>query len=168
MSLSLRIALLNDAPLINQLGYSTYPFEDLWESKSELAEFLENEYSLPVLEKSLTDSDVCWLIAETDRPVGIAKLTWQSPISDPALTGTLLNKLYIEPDETGKGYGRIMVEEVALMAKARGQPLLWLQVLEQNVGARRFYASMGMQHIKEEMFISATQRSKLHIIGLKL
>ncbi|MBF6635955.1 GNAT family N-acetyltransferase [Rouxiella silvae] len=165
MPLSLRIAQLHDAGLLNRLGFTTYPFAHLWTSKTELTRFLESEYAVPVVEHSLRDSAVCWLIAETDRPIGIAKLTWHSEIAGEALAGTLLNKLYLSPEETGKGYGRTIFDEISLLARAHGQTFLWLQVLQQNTGARRFYESLGMKHVKDEIFSSATQQSIVHVMG---
>ncbi|WP_234480264.1 hypothetical protein [Erwinia sp. S38] len=81
MTLSIREAGLTDSVLLNELGYNIYRsnFSHMWISESEMDEFLDAEYSYPVLEKSLQESGTSWFLAEANYPVGFAKVTWESP-----------------------------------------------------------------------------------------
>lgn len=92
MTLQIREATPADAMLLNALGYRIYRahFEHLWESKSELEAFLASEYSLDELEQSLNEQAVCWYVAETDRPIGFAKVTYESSIPDTICQGCCL------------------------------------------------------------------------------
>lgn len=48
------------------------------------------------------------------------------------------------------------------------EKILWLEVLEQNERARKFYDKQGMQFIKAIAFETASQRSILKIMGISL
>ncbi|VEC00408.1 Protease synthase and sporulation negative regulatory protein PAI 1 [Cedecea lapagei] len=170
MSLKIRAATLQDAPLLSALGSRSYRyhFERFWVSADELQAFIEHEYALHTLEESLADPVVSWFIAEAERPVGFAKISWNRPVPEHSFSGALLNKLYLSPGETGKNYGLLLFEELLQLAQKREQNYLWLEVLEGNDGARRFYQSLGMSHLTSETFSSATQTSTLHILGKSL
>lgn len=170
MSLHLRQATLVDLTLLNELGYDIYRahFSHMWVSESEMNDFLDGEYSPSALEQSLKDHGVCWYVAETDRPVGFAKVTWSSTISDTEITGVLLNKLYLSPAQTGKRYGQLMFKKITELARERGKDFLWLEVLEQNESACKFYRRLGMRHIKDTVFKTASQQSILKIMGISI
>lgn len=170
MTLHMRQATLADAMLLNEMGYRIYRahFKHLWVSESELNPFLAGEYSLSVLEQSLQERSVCWYVAETDRPMGFAKVSDESTIPDTDISGTLLNKLYFDAAETGKGYGQLMFETIKARARGTGAKFLWLEVLEQNERACHFYNKLGMEHIKSTLFTTASQQSVIRIMGLSL
>ena len=74
-------AQVNDAELLHDMAYASYThhFAHLWQNKDELANFLAQEYALPVLQQSLQDEGCCWLIAASDGiPVGFAKFSWHA------------------------------------------------------------------------------------------
>lgn len=43
---------------------------------------------------------------------------------------------------------------------------MWLEVMAENVRARKFWEAFGMQHIKDIPFVTASQRSTLQILGM--
>lgn len=170
MTLKIRQATLADAQLLSELGCSIYRahFTHMWVSEDELNAFLEGEYSRSALEQSLQDRSICWYVAETDRPVGFAKVTWESTIPDSKISGMQLNKLYLNPTETGKSYGHLMFETIKAFAREHKANRLWLEVLEQNERACHFYNKQGMKHIKNILFTTASQRSVLRIMEITL
>ncbi|HCB1068770.1 TPA: GNAT family N-acetyltransferase [Klebsiella variicola subsp. variicola] len=165
--LKIRTARAEDAALLNEMGNASYRhhFAHLWHNADELACYLQQEYSLASLQRSLTDSQCCWLIAEAPRPVGFAKYACRQAISPEGPSGTLLHKLYLLPDTTGRRYGEQIFRAVEARAKAAGERWLWLEVLADNPAARRFYERQGMQHVKDVAFHSASQQSTLHILA---
>ena len=167
MSLIIREAGAKDAPLLEALGSASYRyhFEQYWASRDELQAFIRREYSQPVLLESLADPTVRWLVAENGGPVGFAKISWDRPVPGQGHTGALLNKLYLAPNETGRGYGKRLFEKMIQLAKEKEQGYLWLEVLEGNEGASRFYLAQGMCRLGRETFSSVTQTSILHIFG---
>lgn len=50
---------------------------------------------------------------------------------------------YTHPEEKGKGYGGLLMEEILRRMKAEGFPSCFVFVLRENQGARRFYARHG-------------------------
>ncbi|MDA5483094.1 GNAT family N-acetyltransferase [Yersinia intermedia] len=170
MTLHIRQAALADSMLLNELGYSIYRahFKHMWVSESEMNNFLECEYSVSALEQSLKDPNECWYIAQTERPIGFAKLTWESTIPDTEISGVLLNKLYLNPTETSKRYGQLMFEKITELARGSGKDFLWLEVLEQNERACKFYNKQGMRYIKDTILKTASQQSILKIMGMPI
>lgn len=168
--LTIRVATAEDIPLLSQMGNTSYThhFAHLWQNRDELQIFLEQEYGQPALRHSLADNECRWLIATTSLPVGFAKFSLHQPIEGEAFVGTLLNKLYLMPNETRRGYGEALFTHVCQQAKSLGETRLWLEVLADNPQARRFYERQGMQHIKDVHFATATQTSILQILGLTL
>ncbi|MBV4365248.1 GNAT family N-acetyltransferase [Erwinia phyllosphaerae] len=170
MPLQLRKATLADAILLNELGYSLYlaHFRHMWMSESDMNDFLEREYSLSTLEQSLKKPGMSWYVVETDRPIGFAKFTWESTIPDTKISGVLLNKFYIDPTETGKGYGQLIFNKIIDLVRTKRKDFLWLEVLEQNERACNFYNKQGMRYIKDIIFKTASQQSVLKIMGMPL
>ncbi|CAH6066538.1 GNAT family N-acetyltransferase [Citrobacter koseri] len=119
MNLTIRYAVPADTPILQTLGKSSYyhHFKELWDCPVELRQFINSEYAPDQLENSLNDPSVTWLIAESDKPVGFAKISWDRPVSGGNHSGALLNKLYFAPGETGKGYGRILFENSQRLSK---------------------------------------------------
>lgn len=166
--LTINKAQISDAPLLHDMGYASYQhhFAHLWQEKDEMANFLAHEYSLSALQNSLQDDSSCWLIASVeDTPIGFAKFSWHRAVSPEGPTGTLLHKLYFLPQATGKGYGEEVINDVAQRAKALGETFMWLEVLEANVQARRFYERHGFVHLHDTVFATASQQSTIHILG---
>lgn len=170
MVLKIRKAHLADSALLHKLGFEIYSthFKYLWVSQSEMTDYLVHEYSLPALELSLKVPGICWYIAETDQPVGFAKITWASKIPDTEMFGVLLNKLYLASSATGKNYGKLIFDHIVSLARQRGEGFLWLEVLERNERARKFYENLGFRFIKETKLQTASQQSLLHILGLNI
>lgn len=170
MPLRIRKAMPEDVPLISTLGATSYRyhFQKFWQSEDELQAFIDGEYLLPILSKSLSDPGVGWFIAEKQSAIGFAKISWDRSVPGLPFSGALLNKLYFAPGETGKGYGKALFNKAIELAKEKGQNYFWLEVLEGNVGARNFYLDQGMSHLTSETFTSATQTSTLHIFGKSL
>lgn len=170
MTLRIRQASGADSTLLSELGYRIYPahFQHLWVSDAEMKVFLDGEYALSVLEQSLKEDAVSWYVAETDRPVGFMKVTWEALLPETDKKGVLLNKLYLDPAETGKNYGLVMFNSITDMARSRGKDYLWLEVLEQNAGAYRFYQKQGMLCVNNVLFETASQQSILRIMGMSL
>ncbi|KZQ33830.1 alanine acetyltransferase [Enterobacter genomosp. O] len=170
MTLRIRQATVADSTLLSELGYRIYPahFQHLWVSDAEMKDFLDAEYAPSVIERSLAESHVSWFVAETDRPVGFMKVTWEALVPETDKQGVLLNKLYLDPAETGKNYGQVMFSEIIDMARSKGKTYFWLEVLEQNAGAYRFYQKQGMLCLKDVVFETASQQSILRIMGMPL
>lgn len=140
----------------------------MWKSEIELNNYLESEYSLSVVEQNINDKNINWYIAEIDQPIGFAKVVWQATVPNRDIRGVLLDKLYFAPTKTNKYYGQLMFEKVIGFARSRGEKFIWLEVLEQNDRAYRFYKKQGMQYISDIVFETKSQQSILKIMGMHI
>ena len=165
--LTIRKALPADATLLSNLGHASYipHFAHFWHKQSELEAFLKQEYAPQVIQQSLESDAGCWLIAQTHQPIGFAKVSWHCAIGNDHPAGTLLHKLYLLPEETGKGYGEQLISEAIRLAQARGETFFWLEVLEDNLSAFRFYTRQGFRHLTDMPFTTPSQQKMLHIMG---
>ncbi|EMP2575008.1 GNAT family N-acetyltransferase [Serratia marcescens] len=152
---TVRQALLEDLTLVRDIGIRTYRahFGELWRYPHELEAFLAEDFSVSALERTLRDPDVCWLLAyENDALVGYARLNVDSLLAPTQTRGAELQKIYFLP---GNGYGQRLYEQVQQRAIERRQKTLWLEVLQRNTRAQRFYQRQGLSICGETCYTSA-------------
>lgn len=144
--LKIRTASVSDLVAIQIIGRETYldHFPSIWSERG-LQEFLQQDFSEPALQRSLSSPDHMWLLAQDarDAVVGYAKINWNRPAPISGAIGAELQKIYFLASATGKGYGEQLVDFIAHAATELGQDLIWLDVLKSNLGAQRFYAGKG-------------------------
>ena len=85
-------------------------------------------------------------------------LTTRDVPLDPAARGLELQKIYFRRGDTGRGHGAALVGHVVGIARAAREPCVWLDVLESNAAAARFYARMGF--VDAGGFAFATDRGE--------
>lgn len=167
--LKVRKARQDDTALISGMAYSSYMHHlaHHWLDADMLRIYLDREYAIPALQQSLRKFDNYWFIAldEEDAPVGFAKLCWNRPIENEAQTGAQLQKIYLLPGKTGQGYGEQFFADLVQRAKDRGETFLWVEVLELNSQAYRFYLRQGFTPVKDAEFCLPGQKSTSHILG---
>lgn len=154
---TVRQALLEDLTQVRDIGIRTYRahFGELWHYPHELEAFGRG-FSVSALEQTLRDPDVCWLLAyENDALVGYARLNVDSLLAPTQTRGAELQKIYFLPGHAGNGYGQRLFEQVQQRAIERRQKTLWLEVLQRNTGAQRFYQRQGLSICGETCYTSA-------------
>lgn len=170
MVLSIRTATLEDVSLLNELACTTYRshYGKIWISKREMEGYFDKEYSYEAIIKSLNDPGESWYLISEDKPIGFAKVIWESGIPGIDKSGVLLSKLYLNDAATGKGYGKQIVEVIMQYSKDRGYQYFWLEVLEQNERACRFYENQGLVYISNSTFIAGSREITLKVMGKAL
>ena len=132
-------------PLIRNLAekiwWATYPSILKEDQISFMLETLYNENAI----KKAMETDQEFILLELDDYIGFASF---GPIGRNSSTYKL-HKLYVLPEYWGKGYGRIMIQEITHRLKALGLNHLILNVNRFNT-AKIFYEKLGFQVIKEE------------------
>lgn len=143
----IRYARPGDEEQIVELGASAYEahFGELW-SPAGLAAYVAGQLSPAQIRAELAEGDaVRYVVAERDGDlVGFAKVLRDRPVT--ALEGERglwLQKLYLRPKVTRQGIGSVLLEAVAGIAGALGEPRMWLDVLRSNTGAIRLYERHG-------------------------
>lgn len=99
---------------------------------------------------------MCWLLAyENDALVGYARVNFDSLLAPTEQIGAELQKIYFLPGHAGNGYGQHLFEQVQQRAIDRRQKTLWLEVLQRNTRAQRFYQRQGLSMCGETCYTSA-------------
>ncbi|MFT4031219.1 MAG: GNAT family N-acetyltransferase [Siphonobacter sp.] len=100
-------------------------------------------YNDTTLRKSMEDKTTFLLALENENPVGFAAFK-------PKEEGMVkLHKIYFLPDRQGRGYGRILLNEVSRQATEKGGLYLELNVNRSN-NARNFYEKLGFEYVRDE------------------
>jgi GNAT superfamily N-acetyltransferase len=107
------------------------------------------------------------LALEAGEPVGFAVYfynfsTW---LGRP---GLYLEDLFVRPSMRGKGYGRALLERLALIAKERGCGRMEWAVLDWNEPAIQFYKKLGAEPMKEWTVFRLTQEEIAKLADSKL
>ena len=145
--IEIRDASGHDIPAIQELA------EEIWWvvypsiiEREQIAFMLGTIYSTGTMQKSMRDgSQTFLLLSEDNVPKGFASYgTWPD---DPALWK--VHKLYILPDCQGRGFGRMLLDEIRARANRAGVPGITLNV-NRNNPAFHFYLRYGFSVLREE------------------
>jgi ribosomal-protein-alanine N-acetyltransferase len=82
----------------------------------------------------------------------------------------LLN-ITVAPDDRGQGWGRLMLDALALWSRAQGAQWLWLEVRVGNARAQAIYESHGFRRVGERRNYypaSGAHREDAIVMSLKL
>jgi GNAT superfamily N-acetyltransferase len=137
---SITQATINDLETIRQIADKTW-----WEAYSAILEkvqislMLDEIYSVEKISNQLKNNTQTYLLLiEGDKPVAFAAYSPRE--EDPEIYK--LHKLYCLPETQGKGYGKILINEVAKKTLEAGKHTLDLNVNRYNK-AKNFYEKMG-------------------------
>lgn len=144
---SIRLATINDLETIRQIAEDTW-----WATYSAILEeeqirfMLDMIYSVENISSQLENNTQSYLLlTENDKPVAFASYSPRE--EDPGIYK--LHKLYCLPETQGKGFGKILINEVAKKTIEAGKHTLDLNVNRHNK-AKSFYEKMGFQIAYEE------------------
>jgi ribosomal protein S18 acetylase RimI-like enzyme len=144
---TIRQATLSDLETIIEIAKKTW-----WATYSpileeEQIEFMLNKiYSVENISAQLEHETQSYLLLiEDDKPVAFAGYSPRD--EDPEIYK--LHKLYCLPETQGKGYGKILINEVAQKTIEAGKRTLDLNVNRHNK-AKSFYEKMGFSIANEE------------------
>jgi len=147
MTYIIRQATLNDVATIIDLAEKTW-----WPSYSHILEkeqisFMLNEiYSAEKITSQIeTGAQTYILLIEADKPVAFAAFSPRDENPDIYK----LHKLYCLPETQGKGYGKVLINEVMNKTIEAGKHTLDLNVNRYNK-AKNFYEKMGFAVAYEE------------------
>lgn len=131
----------DDIPLIRALTFRVWPqtYEKLL-SRDQIEYMLELMYSENSLRNQFKEGSRFIIVYEDGDPVGFASYaniggtTWK------------LHKLYILPNQQGKGTGKLVIDHIINEVKQSNASCLQLQVKRDNK-ARFFYEKLGFRII---------------------
>ena len=109
-------------------------------SRPQIEFMLAEDYSLDQLEKDRATGTNFLILKENAQPIGFAAFHTLNP------SVVKLDKLYLETQHHGKGYGQRLLQETECAATEDGASLLLLNVNKHNVRAIAAYRRAGYSH----------------------
>ena len=143
----IRKAMLNDVEIIREIAEQTWrhTYSPILE-KEQIDYMLDEIYSVGRITDQLKrDTQTYLILIENDKPVAFAGY---SPREEDSGIYKL-HKLYCLPETQGKGYGKILINEVINKIIEAGKHTLDLNVNRHNK-AKNFYEKMGFVVAYEE------------------
>ncbi len=140
----IRNATKKDIPLIHALAKQIWPatYSEILSAK-QLEYMLELIYSEPSLQKQFDTGHNFLIAEENSKPVGFADYNLLK-------NGIYkLQKIYVLPDQQGKGIGKLLVNHIIREIKENGATVLLLNVNRTNK-AKLIYEHLGFKVISEE------------------
>lgn len=140
-------AIETDAQSIANIAEQTWwPAYSAILSKEQLSFMLAEIYNIDKISKQIILGEQTYiLLNDGDRPVAFAAYSPRTENPDVYK----LHKLYCLPQTQGKGYGKLLIEEVEARVLAAGKHTLDLNVNRHNK-AKQFYERMGFRVAYEE------------------
>lgn len=147
-SYHIRQATATDIPVLMQLAGATWgPTYRSILSEEQLDYMFGVIYSWEALEEQMRQGQAFLLLENEGVPVGFASFS----VKDEQAKLYKLNKIYLLPQEQGKGGGKVLLEAVEERVKKLGAKLLDLNVNRHNP-AKGFYERCGYQvHLQEDI-----------------
>jgi diamine N-acetyltransferase len=144
--LGIREVTIDEIPALRDLVFRVWPqtYENLL-SPDQITYMLDLMYSESSLKQQMEEGARFIIIDNNQEPVGYASFQPTGP------SKFKLQKLYVLPDQQGKGTGRLMVEYIITQIKKKGATILELQVKRDNK-ARYFYEKLGFEIIRSQVF----------------
>lgn len=133
--------------IIKDLAYAIWPIaygEIL--SKDQLNYMLDNFYSVENLENQMNAGQIFELFFEDNKVVGFVAYEFNCNEK----SWLKIHKIYLLPDNQGKGFGKFMIDEIIRIAKTNNQKGIYLNVNKYN-SAKFFYEKLGFTNVKEEV-----------------
>jgi len=143
----------------------THTFRDIFNKQEDLSHYCANTYDPGKLAKSLDKADNRYFLAILEgKLIGYAKLKLNSDHT------VELQKIYLHPQEKGRGLGTRLLEEVLQFCNNQSVQELFLYVVDANPKAIDFYTQKGFGISGEKSFTIGSQdfnffRMTLDLIG---
>ncbi|HTR00361.1 MAG TPA: GNAT family N-acetyltransferase [Candidatus Acidoferrum sp.] len=143
---TIRHAVASDIPLIRELCYQVWPqtYASIL-TPAQIDYMLAWMYSVESLQQQLQQGIDYLLCYDDVKPVGFAAL------ADHGAGDFKLEKIYVLPNQQGKGTGRYLLGQIIAQITSKGATSLTLQVNKHNT-AKSFYEKFGFEVIQEAVF----------------
>ncbi|MCL7988268.1 GNAT family N-acetyltransferase [Sphingobacterium sp. lm-10] len=134
----IRPAVASDFAVISKLAHEIwYPTYSPILSKEQIAFMLDQLYSRDGLSQAVAQGKVFYLLCEEEKAIGFIAVR---PVPEKAVFR--IESLYLNPSTQGKGYGQLLINFAAELAKAQSFHTLELNVNRHNK-AHFFYRKVG-------------------------
>lgn len=146
MTINIRPVVVEDLLVLQRVCHDAYSrnFGHHW-SGDGLHLYLQEQFNDQRLLRELADPMISYcFVVEGEEVVGFVKMKWESVLpGEEGASSCELEKIYILPDQKGKGLGRFALQQMLKEARARGKRLFFLCVIDTNTAAIAFYQRLG-------------------------
>ena len=134
----------DEIPLISQLANEIWwpTYQNILLAK-QIEFMLQDNYSEAALKQQMLNGDTFLMLKSHQEPKGFASFSKTEKPNE-----FKIHKLYIHPDQQGKGLGKLFLEVIEEKVKELGAKFLLLNVNRGNQ-AKLFYEKMGFEVIQE-------------------
>ena len=145
--LSLQSITLDDQPALATLMQRIYPpiYRHLWPDDG--AWYLNHCFQRSNLQKELSDPEAFYgFVIFEERTIGILRTVENRLCPDaPHVPATKLHRIYLDPLVIGRGIGKQILQWTEERSKLRGQKIIWLEAMDTQEPAIRFYQHCGYE-----------------------
>ena len=174
----LRPATPADAPALAALGRAAFiaKFGHLYSAEN-LARFLDESHSTATVAREIADPGMPIHVAEQDGAlIGMCKLKLVSTLKDHAaehpraraLRPLEIKQLYTDPDRTGMGIGKALMDWAMDFGRNHDADEVQLSVWSENHDAQRFYARYGFTKTADIAFWVGDHRDDEFLFARRL
>lgn len=138
---------ISDFLILRNLMTKIYPetYDYLWPDGGEW--YVDHVYNVETLATDIEEADSeLSFIVQDQIVMGILKVQWKMPYPDhPERRGCRLHRLYLSSVAHGTGLASTLMEYVERRAIHEGAELLWLDCMDSEPRALRFYKKHGFE-----------------------
>jgi ribosomal protein S18 acetylase RimI-like enzyme len=161
MEMNIILATPDHAPAISFTGRTAFrdAFENLFNNKNELEEYLHYTYSVEKIACSIKKENNQYFLALVNGlPAGFAKVKKHSLNEQlDSLFQAELQKLYVLKQFHGTGVGECLMNEAIKLVESIEPDCLWLDTYINNARAIRFYERHGFSKSGKHQFTIGSQ-----------
>ncbi len=164
----IRRATPDDAALLSDVAERAFvvAFGHLY-PPADLAQFLQDSYSVEQHEKYLSDPQCAmWIAQRNGAAVGyaLAGRPCTLPHADVRPEDGELKRIYLLPEAQNGGLGSRLIQTAFDWLEKDGPTTLWIGVYSQNFGAQRFYERLGFEKVGNYEFLVGSVRDPEFIL----
>lgn len=135
----------NEMVVVREIAQITWPiaYREILSSE-QLGHMFEWMYNLDTLQNLVEEGQLFYVLKENEKPLGFIGLE----LFTPKKNELKIQKIYVLPDNQGKGVGRKLIEKALEIAQEKGIEQIILNVNRFNK-AVSFYQKLGFKIITE-------------------
>jgi GNAT superfamily N-acetyltransferase len=145
-AIQLKLISVRDHSKLLELVKQIYPpaYKHMWKN-DDCGFYFEKFYSLDNLNKELAEAESeYYFIYYKTHLDGILRMHFNKALkTKPETSACYLHRIYLSEDAQGKGIGQKLLSWVEQRAKSKGDELLWLEAMDTQQQALRFYKKQG-------------------------
>lgn len=156
MTLNIRKATIEDAPLIADISHQTfYETFAAYNRKENMDKFLNQQFTRGKLMMEVGVRENIFLLAyDATAVAGYVKLRDERvPSAMGKVSAMEIARIYAMSNQIGKGVGSFLMQSCIDIAKQKNKKWLWLGVWEKNQRAIDFYIKWGFEKFDETDFL---------------